>query len=242
MQDRAGQAEGVMVSEHPRPQDYRVLTFDCYGTLVDWGSGIIASLRPMLARCEIRASDEVLLNLFGELEPQVQSGGGRYAEVLQEVLHRMGRRLGFTPSREDREGFAHSVGDWAPFADTVEALSRLGDRFDLAIISNVDNDLFARTNRRLGVSFAHVITAQDVGLYKPDRAMFEAAFTALGGKSGVLHVAQSLFHDIAPAGALGLDTVWIRRDHNAARVVDAQPTWSYADLGDFADAIVGKST
>ena len=180
-----------------------------------------------------------LLNMFAELEPEIQSQGGRYSAVLREVLHQMGLRLGFAPSDDHLEGFAKSVGDWKPFPDTVEALARLEEHFDLAIISNVENDLFARTNRLLHVSFSHIITAEDVGLYKPDRAMFDAAFNALGGCRGVLHVAQSLFHDIAPAGALGLDTVWIRRDHNAARVVDAKPTWSYNTLGEFADAILG---
>lgn len=228
-----------MVPEHPRAEDYRFLTFDCYGTLVDWGSGIAGYLQPVLAGHDVHLPDVALLQLFSELEPQVQSAGGRYAQVLREVLRRMGKRLGFTPSEGEVDGFARSVGDWTPFPDTVRALKRLAGRFDLVIISNVDNDLFARTNRRLGVSFSHIITAEQVGVYKPDRAMFDAALAVLDGKGGVLHVAQSLFHDIAPAGALGLQTVWIRRDHNAARVVDARPTWSYATLEDFADAILG---
>ena len=229
-----------MALQRPRADDYRALTFDCYGTLVDWGSGIVDYLQPLLRNHDLKVSDRRLLNLFSELEPQVQSGGGRYAEVLQEVLRRISARLGFTPSEDDLEGFAQSVGDWKPFPDTVDALSRLAERFDLAIISNVDNDLFARTNRLLGVSFAHIITAQDVGLYKPDRAMFDAALSTLGEGGGVLHVAQSLFHDIAPASTLGLDTVWIRRGQNAAKVVEARPTWSYATLGNFAAAILGK--
>ena len=229
-----------MALQRPRADDYRALTFDCYGTLVDWGSGIVDYLQPLLRSHDLKVSDRRLLNLFSELEPQVQSGGGRYAEVLREVLRRISARLGFTPSEDDLEGFAQSVGDWKPFPDTVDALSRLAERFDLAIISNVDNDLFARTNRLLGVSFAHIITAQDVGLYKPDRAMFDAALSTLGEGGGVLHVAQSLFHDIAPASTLGLDTVWIRRGQNAAKVVETRPTWSYATLGNFAAAILGK--
>ena len=229
-----------MALQRPCADDYRALTFDCYGTLVDWGSGIVDYLQPLLRSHDLKVSDRRLLILFSELEPQVQSGGGRYAEVLREVLRRISARLGFTPSEDDLEGFAQSVGDWKPFPDTVDALSRLAERFDLAIISNVDNDLFARTNRLLGVSFAHIITAQDVGLYKPDRAMFDAALATLGEGGGVLHVAQSLFHDIAPASTLGLDTVWIRRGQNAAKVVEARPTWSYATLGNFAAAILGK--
>ncbi len=235
--DRPG--ERFIVSNHPCADDYRVLTFDCYGTLVDWGSGILDHLQPLLADHGISMPGPSLLNLFAELEPEVQSQGGKYADVLQEVLLRMGRCLGFSPSDGDLQGFAESVGDWEPFPDTVQALSRLASRFDLAIVSNVDNHLFARTNRHLKTNFRHVITAEEVGAYKPDLAMFDAALAAIGGASGVLHVAQSLFHDIAPAADLGLETVWIRRDHNAARMVDAQPTWSYPTLGDFAEAILG---
>ena len=206
---------------------------------MDWGSGILDYLRPLLADHGISASETSLLNLFAELEPGVQSQGGRYVDVLREVLRRMGNRLGFSPSDEEMRGFGESVGDWQPFPDTVTALSRLENRFDLVIVSNVDNRLFALTNRHLGTTFSHIITAEDVGVYKPDRAMFDAALANIGGKSGVLHVAQSLFHDIAPATALGLETVWIRRDHNAAPMVDAQPTWSYPTLEAFAEAILG---
>ncbi|MCE2526032.1 MAG: haloacid dehalogenase type II [Actinomycetia bacterium] len=229
-----------MVSKHPSAEEYRVLTFDCYGTLVDWGSGIVENLQRVVTHHNREVSDQYLLEFFAQTEPQVQSEGGRYVEVLGEVLRRLGQEMAFTPSAEELDGFGQSVGEWKPFADTVDALTRLSKRFDLAIISNVDNDLFARTNRRLKVTFSHIITAEEVSFYKPDRAMFDAALATLGGKTGVLHVAQSLFHDIAPASALGIDTVWIRRDHNAARVVDAQPTWSYATLGDFADAILGN--
>ena len=225
---------------HPRAEDYRVLTFDCYGTLVDWGSGIVDYLRPVLMRHNIEATDNFLLEFFAKSEPVVQSQGGRYADVLREVLRHLGERLAFTPPNAALDGFAESVGDWKPFPDTVEALTRLAERFDLAVISNVDNDLFARTSRQLGVPFTLVVTAEEVGAYKPDRAMFDAALAALGEEGGVLHIAQSLFHDIAPASALGLDTVWIRRGQNAAKVVDAQPTWSYATLGEFADTILEK--
>ncbi len=230
-----------MAMRHPRAEDYRVLTFDCYGTLVDWGSGIVDYLRPVLSRHKIKATDTFLLEFFAETEPEVQSQGGRYADVLREVLRRLGERLGFTPPDAALDGFAESVGDWKPFPDTVGALTRLAERFDLAVISNVDNDLFARTSRQLCVSFSHIVTAEAVGAYKPDRAMFDAALAALGEEGGVLHVAQSLFHDIAPASALGLDTVWIRRGQNAAKVVEARPTWSYATLGNFADAVLGNS-
>ena len=221
----------------PTAGDYDVLAFDCYGTLVDWGAGIVGYLQPLLLRHDAHATDAFVLEFFAATEPLVQEDGVYYAEVLREVLRRLGARLGFVPNAEELDGFVASVGDWPPFDDSVVALERLRQHFELMVVSNVDNALFAQTAVRLGVEFAHVVTAQDVGAYKPDRRMFEAARTCVGD-ARVLHVAQSLFHDIAPASAFGLDTVHIRRDRNAARVVDAKPTWTFDSLAEFADAVL----
>ena len=144
-------------------------------------------------------------------------------------------------SRRDDEllgAFAASPGDWQPFPDTVDALARLAERMDLVIVSNIDNALFRRTAGKLGARFKHVVTAEDVGVYKPDARMFDAALAALGRDTRVLHVAQSLYHDIAPATAKGLDTAWIRRDANAAKRIAAKPTWTFDSLAEFADALL----
>ena len=225
----------------PAAEDYDVLTFDCYGTLIDWGSGIVRHLQPVLLERDAHVIDEFLLEFFAETEPVVQADGVSYADVLREVLRRLGERLAFSPADEALDAFAASVGDWEPFPDTVEALARLDERFDLVVVSNVDNALFERTAAKLGVDFAHVVTAEDVGAYKPDPRMFEAARRALDG-ARVLHVAQSLYHDIAPASSLGLDTVWIQRGNSAARRVSASPTWTFESLAAFADAFVGTKT
>ena len=219
-----------------RRADYDVLTFDCYGTLVDWGSGIVGYLQPLLLEHDAHVIDDFLLEFFAETEPQVQAEGARYADVLREVLRRLGKRLGFAPSAEALNGFAASVPDWPLFDDTEDALQRLARHFDLVVVSNIDNAIFAGTANRLGVDFKHVVTAQNVGAYKPDQRMFDAALAAIGD-ARPLHVAQSLFHDIAPANALGIDSVWIKRDRNAARTADAAPTWSFDTLADFADAV-----
>ena len=222
---------------NPTATDYDALTFDCYGTLIDWGSGIVNHLQPVLLERDAHVIDDCLLEFFADTEPLAQQDGVPYAEVLREVLRRLGERLAFAPSEAMLDAFAASAGDWAPFPDTVESLRRLGERLDLAIVSNVDNAIFARTARALEVPFKHVITAEDVGAYKPDPRMFDAARAALDG-ARVLHVAQSLYHDIAPASAVGLDTVWIRRGNNAARLADAKPTWTFDSLAEFADAIL----
>lgn len=224
----------------PQVDDYDALTFDCYGTLIDWGAGIVGHLQPLLLARDAHVIDDFLLEFFAETEPEAQQDGVAYADVLREVLRRLGDRLAFSPTKAMLDAFADSAGDWEPFPDTVAALGRLGGTADLAIVSNVDNAIFERTAAKLGTRFKHVITAEDVGCYKPDRRMFDAARQALGG-TRILHVAQSLYHDIAPAAALGLDTVWIQRGNNAARRVRASPTWTFHSLAEFAEAFVGSA-
>ena len=221
----------------PNAGDYDVLAFDCYGTLIDWGAGLIGYLQPLLLSHDAHVIDDFVLEFFAEAEPLAQADGARYADVLRDVLRRLGNRLGFTPSAAELDGFVASVGEWPAFDDSVEALQRLSERFDLMVVSNIDNALFAKTTEALGVDFTHVVTAQDVGVYKPNPRMFQAARTA-AGDARVLHVAQSLFHDIAPATAFGWDTVHIRRTRNAARTVEAEPTWAYDSLAEFADAVL----
>ena len=217
---------------------YDTLTFDCYGTLIDWGAGLVDFLQPVLREHDAHVIDGFLLEFFAAEEPRAQTDGRRYADVLREVLGRLGARLGFTPDVALLDAFAASPADWPAFPDTAESLGRLAERFDLVVVSNIDNSLFAATQERLGVLFKNVITAQDVGVYKPDERMFRAALAAVGGPGRVLHVAQSLFHDIAPASALGLDTAWIRRDRNAARHAAATPTYTFDSLAECADALL----
>jgi len=196
----------------------RVLTCDCYGTLIDWEAGIVATLQSILSAHGMRADAEYLLALYSELEPAVEQGPYLpYRELLRVVLRGFGERLGFSPSEPEQARFAGSVGNWPPFTDTPVALAALKRRFKLAIVSNVDDDLFALTNKKLGVVFDWIITAQQVGSYKPSLNNFRQALTRIGlPKENVLHVAQSLFHDHMPAKQLGLDTVWVNRRHGKA--------------------------
>jgi len=196
----------------------RVLTFDCYGTLIDWESGLLATLRPILRGHGAMATDEELLALHAELESAAEAGIYQpYRQVLMAVLRGIGDRRGFTPSEAEQSRFADAVGDWPPFADTRGALQALARRFRLAIISNTDDDLFARTARQLGVEFDWIVTAQQVRSYKPSLNNFRQALARIGlpGEQ-VLHVAQSLFHDHVPARQLGLQTVWVNRRRDTA--------------------------
>ena len=225
------------------PEAFDVITLDCYGTLIDWQGGIVDYLQPVLERHDAHVTDDFILEFFAATEPVLQREGGKYEDVLRGILDRFGTRLAFVPTPAERDGFPASLGEWKPFPDTVDALTRLGERFKLAVISNVDDALFSQTKSTLTVEFAHVMTAERAGAYKPDNRIFEAALTAIGcGRDRILHVAQSLFHDIAPANALGLATVWIDRNQGsqgAARETQAQPTWTHPTLGEFADAAVG---
>jgi 2-haloacid dehalogenase len=212
--------------------DTRVLTFDCYGTLVDWETGIVAALRPLLDRHGVAVDDERLLQLFGELEAAIEAGPYQpYRAVLTAVAQGLGARLGFTPAAEAAARFAGSVGDWPPFADTPAALAALQRRFRLAIISNVDDDLFVRTNQRLGITFDWIITAQQVGSYKPALANFRVALERIGlPPAQVVHVAQSLYHDHVPAKQLGLRTVWVNRRQGKAGAGATPPAAAQPDL------------
>jgi 2-haloacid dehalogenase len=226
---------------------FEALTFDCYGTLVDWERGILAALRPLLrAHGAGGAEDDALLERFAALEAEAERGAfRRYREVLRQVARGFGRAGGFVPGADEVEAFAASVGAWPPFPDTVEALGVLAGRYRLAIVSNVDDDLFAATAARLGVTFAEVVTAQQVGAYKPARAHFDEVLGRLDlPRDRVLHVAQSLYHDVAPATALGFTCVWVNRragrpGSGATTPAEAVPDLEVPDLATLARLVEG---
>jgi len=197
----------------PRFERFTHLTFDCYGTLIDWENGILDALRPILEQHGVDVEEGELLRLYARHEARQEAGSFRiYRKVLRGVMAGLADDLGFIPSPTDLEALPASVGSWRPFADTAEALERLARRYRLAIVSNVDDDLFAETARHLPVDFDPVVTAQEVGAYKPSPQNFRVVLERLGvPRHQVLHVAQSLFHDHVPAKRLGLTTVWINR-------------------------------
>jgi 2-haloacid dehalogenase len=196
---------------------YEVLTFDCYGTLIDWESGLMTALNQILDAHNLELEKEKALELFAEFESQEEQQENyiSYREVLKNVVKKLGDRLKFKPTEEEINSLPESIKNWQPFSDTVEALGLLKKRFKLGIISNIDDDLFAATAKKLKVDFDWVITAQQVKSYKPSQQNFKIALEKIDLPSnGILHVAQSIYHDVIPANALGLSTVWVNRRAN----------------------------
>ena len=229
------------------PSRYSVLTFDCYGTLVDWETRMLDYVRPILEQHDVHVRDEFLLEYFAETEADLESRAHtNYRIVLENVMRRIGKRLGFTPSGHNLVDFPFAIATSPPFADTVAALRTLSAHYDLVIVSNTDYDLFALTQPLLQVEFAHIVTAKQMKTYKPDpRRFIEAIERCAVPKEHILHVAQSLYHDIAPASALGLDTVWIDRragkhGSGATRATQAKPKWQFIGLAPFVEAMTAS--
>jgi 2-haloacid dehalogenase len=209
-----------------------VLTFDCYGTLIDWESGILGALRPLLRRHGHTISDTWILERYARLESEAQSGTFRpYRDVLRRVADAFASHFGFAANEDERRSLERSLADWEPFPDTVAALESLAKRYQLGVFSNVDDDLFQATAARLGVALDHLVTAQRVGAYKPAPEFFRRALRQVAAPQGsILHVAQSLYHDIAPAQRLGLSTVWVNRRHGRGGFGATVPSSAQADL------------
>ena len=217
------------------------LSFDCYGTLIDWESGILGYLQPLLEKKGRFSSNEEVLNLYSELEPRQQTGPYHtYREVLSAVVRDFGREFRYPVTPADAGGLADSIAGWEPFPDTVAGLQRLKSRYKLAILSNIDDDLFARSARKLEVSFDCVLTAQQLRSYKPAISNFRELLRRLGvGRDCLLHVAESLYHDVAPAKSLSIATAWVNRRQDrpaaASKLARVQPDVEVRDLAQLAE-------
>jgi 2-haloacid dehalogenase len=230
--------------------NFKALSFDCYGTLIDWEAGLGAVLVPWAREQGLDLSDDELLLAYADHEAAVQqeTPAALYPEVLANAFRRTGAGLDHPVSDEWAERLGGSVPDWPAFPDSADALTRLGERYELIILSNVHRDGFAGSNRHLRGDFAAVITAEDVGAYKPAENHFralDATLPELGvDRSELLHVAQSLFHDHVPAKREGLPSVWINRRHDRdgwGATPEPSEGWSYdlefPSMGEFADAV-----
>lgn len=196
---------------------FKALTFDCYGTLIDWERGLVAALKPWRDRTGVALDDEALLARFGEVESAVQEEHPRmlYRDTVALSLRRIGKAIGAPATDAEAQAFGAAIGQWPAFPDSANALAFLKQHYKLVVVSNVDRASFKGSNAQLGVDFDFVVTAEDVGSYKPALAHFHRALELLAGigiaPTEVLHVAQSLFHDHVPAKQLGLKSVWINR-------------------------------
>jgi 2-haloacid dehalogenase len=225
---------------------FDALTFDVYGTLIDWETGLAEAFRPILRGHGIETDDETVLAQYAGHEARAEAGPYlRYRDVLAAGLRGVCVEFGFEPTASEVAAFSSSVADWPAFPDSAAALARLGERFRLGVITNCDDDLFAASAPRLGVTFDWVVTAEQARSYKPAERNFLLAFERLGlPRERILHVAQSLFHDHVPASKLGLASVWIDRRHDrpgsgATPPAEAQPAATFPDMASFAAAATG---
>jgi 2-haloacid dehalogenase len=231
-------------------RNYAALSFDCYGTLIDWETGIAVVLAPWASEHGLSLSDEELLLAYADNEAAVEreQGSALYPDVLAMAFRRIGEQLDTPVSSAWAQRLANSVPDWPAFPDSADALARLARHYKLIILSNVHRAGFAASNQQLRGSFAAIITAEDVGAYKPAENHFRALDATLGDlgvdRGALLHVAQSLFHDHVPAKREGLPSVWINRRHDRPGWgATPEPTeqWSYdlefTSMAAFADAV-----
>ncbi len=227
--------------------DFTTLTFDCYGTLIDWETGIAAALRPWAERAGVDGDDEALLAAFARVENRLQRDNptAPYPELLRNGALAIAADLGAPMGGGEAEAFAASIKDWPAFPDSADGLAYLKRHYKLVILSNVDTASFAHSNAKLGVEFDAIFTAEDIGSYKPDLANFRymlACLEAMGtAKSQILHTAQSPYHDIAPAREIGLATNWINRralkpGGGATPAAAATPDFEHPSIAAFVEA------
>jgi 2-haloacid dehalogenase len=211
---------------------FDAITFDCYGTLIDWEQGILTALQPVLAPRGVEAAPDELLERYARREAELEAGDYLpYREILARSLYGLCGELGVSPSDGEADAFARAIADWPAFHDTAAALRALKQRFRLGVITNCDRDLFALSNRRLGITFDWVVTAEDARAYKPGLRPFELAFETIDvPRERILHAAQSLFHDHVPAGQLGLASVWVDRRHDRDGFGATPPASASPDL------------
>jgi putative hydrolase of the HAD superfamily len=232
-----------------RLSEYEALSFDCYGTLIDWESGIAAVLTRWAGEHGLEVAADLLLERYAAAEAREEElhPAARYPEILAASMRSVGVGLGEPVSEAESDRMARSVPDWPAFPDSAAALASLARHYRLIVLSNVDRESFAASNARLEVRFDAVVTAEDVGSYKPSQRNFAALIdtgAGLGiGPEHLLHVAQSLFHDHVPAKRRGLSTAWI--DRRAGRPgwgatpppqADVQPDWTFASMAELAAA------
>jgi 2-haloacid dehalogenase len=223
---------------------FSIITFDCYGTLIDWETGILGAMRPILSAHHAHLTDADILRTYGEIEAEEESGSYQpYKEILTAVIRGFGIRLGFVPSEEEEQSLPNSLANWKPFPDTVAVLRRLKQKFKLGILSNIDDDLFSATAPQLEIEFDYVVTASQARAYKPALEIFRLAQNRIGLPSQQwLHAGQSIYHDVIPARSMGIAAVWVNRsspvpNSGAAKPAQGKPDVEVASLKELAELV-----
>ncbi len=225
-------------------EKFEILSFDCYGTLIDWESGIIPVLKNLVANHHIDITEPQLLEMFAKFESEAEAGEyKKYREVLKQVIQKISQELNFQPTESELNSLSESIKNWLPFPDTLAALQSLKQKYQLAIISNIDDELFADSTKHLQVEFDFVITAAQVKSYKPSKNNFEVSIQKMAiAPEKILHIAQSIYHDIVPAKAIGLSTIWVNRRQGkegfgATLPASGKPDLEVPDLKTLVDLI-----
>lgn len=233
--------------------DFKALTFDVYGTLIDWESGMIAGLRPLTDRLTHELPRDVILQRHAYYESTAQrwTPAKRYRDLLPVVYRRLAEEWGMSVTWDECQTYGRSVDHWPAFEDSADALAELKRHYKLFVLTNTDNESFSHSNAKLGVQFDGIYTAEDIGAYKPDPRNFQYLLESLArlgvDKSEILHVAESLFHDHAQANAFDLANCWIHRRHDqqgfgATMTPDTTPTttFRFTSMQEFAKAGAGS--
>lgn len=218
-------------------QDFELITFDCYGTLIDWEAGIVAAFQSRAARNGLELDADKIIDAYMAVEPQVESAPYKpYSDVLAAAAEKVADRLGWHRRSGDAGFLAASLPDWQPFPDTNDALERLSRRYRLGILSNIDDGLLQATLRHFTVKFDLIVTAEQVRSYKPARTHFLEARRRIGEKRW-LHAAQSYFHDVIPASGLHIPVAWVNRKGERAGAGGPQPTYEVSGLAELAELL-----
>jgi 2-haloacid dehalogenase len=231
-------------------EHFTAISFDCYGTLIDWEAGILPVLRALLASHGHSLADAAMLELYGEFEAEAESGTYQtYRDVLESVVRAFGERFHFKAGSAEIHALYESVPTWLPFPDTVSALRELQKRYKLVVISNIDDNLFAETRKHLDVDFEAVITAEQARSYKPSINNFQMALRRLAiSADRLLHAGQSVYHDVVPARSLGISTVLVNRKSarpgigavrdSPGRASERRPDLEVPDVASLAAAVL----
>jgi len=216
-----------------------VISFDCYGTIIDWEEGIWNTISEILKRRGIQEEKEHILSLYAQVESDEEKHYKPYKEILKNVMEEIGRIKGIALDEEEKYALVKSIFHWHAFPDSKDALIKIKEYFRIAIISNVDNDIIERCVKNLGVNFDYIITAEMARAYKPDLKVFEYAQEVMDlDKKQWLHAAQSIYHDIIPAKKFGLKTIWIkRRGFGATLPAHEKADFEFSSLEELAENI-----